>query len=55
MLFVRVAPERCAALQKHLRERGVIAGIGPRTRLVTHLDVHAVQIRHAVAAFKAFF
>lgn len=55
MLFVRVPPQRCAALQAHLRAHGVVAAIGPRSRLVTHLDVSATQIRGAVDAFKAFF
>ena len=55
MVFVRVPAQYVAALQAHLRERGVVAGIAPRTRLVTHLDVSAAQIDSAVAAFKAFF
>jgi threonine aldolase len=55
MVFVRVPAERCAALQAHLRERGVIALVGARTRLVTHLDVDAAGIDRAIAAFRAFF
>jgi len=55
MLFVRVPPQQAAALQAHLRQRGVVAGISARTRLVTHLDVDAAGVARAVAAFKAFF
>jgi len=55
MLFVRVPPAKAAVLQAHLRERGIVAGVSARTRLVTHLDVDAAQIAQAVAAFKAFF
>jgi len=55
MVFVRVPAQHVAALQAHLRERGVVVGIAPRTRLVTHLDVSAAQVVAAIAAFKAFF
>jgi threonine aldolase len=53
MVFVKVAKERCAALQEHLGAAGVIAIIAPRTRLVTHLDVDAAGIDRAVAPFAA--
>jgi hypothetical protein len=33
----------------------VLALVGPRTRLVTHLDVSAAGIDPAVAAFRSFF
>jgi hypothetical protein len=33
----------------------VLALIGPRTRLATHLDVSPAGIDRAVAAFGAFF
>jgi len=54
MVFVRVAPESCAALQAHLAAAGVTAIVSPRTRLVTHLDVDAAGIDHVVAAFAGF-
>ncbi len=54
MVFVRVAPERCAALQAHLAGEGVTAIVSPRTRLVTHLDVDAAGVDRAVAAFAGF-
>jgi threonine aldolase len=55
MVFVGVPAERAGALQAHLREHGVVAGIAARTRLVTHLDIDAAQVAAAVAAFKSFF
>jgi threonine aldolase len=55
MVFVRVPADRTAALKAHLEREGVLALIGPRTRLATHLDVSAAQIDRAVAAFRAFF
>lgn len=55
MVFVRVPAERAQALGAFLRERGVRILPGPRLRLVTHLDVDAAGIDHAVDAFKAFF
>jgi threonine aldolase len=54
MVFVKVAPERCAALREHLAGAGVAAIVSPRTRLVTHLDVDAAGIDAAVRAFASF-
>jgi threonine aldolase len=51
MVFVRVPAAQTAALQAHLRARGVLALVGPRTRLVTHLDVDAAGVEAAVRAF----
>jgi threonine aldolase len=55
MVFVRIPPERAAALKAHLERAGVLALVGPRTRLATHLDVSAAGIDRAVAAFRSFF
>ncbi len=55
MVFVRIPADRTAALKAHLEQHGVLALVGPRTRLVTHLDVAAAGIDRAVAAFRAFF
>jgi threonine aldolase len=55
MVFVRVPTDRCAALQAHLREQGIVALIGPRTRLVTHLDVDTAGVDRVVASVRAFF
>jgi threonine aldolase len=55
MVFVRIPADRAAALRAHLEQAGVLALIGPRTRLATHLDVSADDVDRAVAAFRAFF
>ena len=55
ILFVNVPPEDCAALGEHIRAAGILATIGPRTRLVTHLDVSRFQIDTAIAAFQSFY
>jgi len=54
MVFVKVARERCAALQAHLDAAGVAAIVSPRTRLVTHLDVDSAGVDRAVEAFGTF-
>lgn len=54
MIFARIAPGRCEALQAHLRAAGVLAFISPRTRLVTHLDVDDGGIERAIGAFASF-
>jgi threonine aldolase len=44
-----------AGLRQHLEQNGIVALVGPKLRLVTHLDVDAAAIDRAVAAFAAFF
>ena len=55
LLFVDVAAADVAALQVFLGQCGIIAIVGARTRLVTHLDVSAVDIERVVDAFAAFY
>jgi threonine aldolase len=55
IVYVHVAPKDCAALQGHLAQQGVRALIGPKTRLVTHLDVSEQQIATVIKAFHSFF
>jgi len=56
MVFVRVPPERLAALEAFLRGRGVvILARAASVRLVTHLDVDAAGVDRATAAFRDFF
>ena len=43
-----------AALAAHLAERGILACITPRTRLVTHLDAPRARIDAALQAFRAY-
>lgn len=53
MVFVRIAPDKVQSLAEHLRSNAVLVLPGERMRLVTHLDVDAAGIDHAVTAFRA--
>ena len=55
MLFVRVPEDRCAHLAGLLRANGVLAAVGPHTRLVLHKDVSEEGVERTIAAFKAAF
>jgi threonine aldolase len=54
MVYVEIPAAAAAALTRHLDERGVLASITPRTRLVTHLDVPLPKIDRALQAFRDF-
>ncbi len=54
MLFVDIPDDQVAALGAHLAQRGILASISPRTRLVTHLDVSREGIETTVRAFREF-
>ena len=56
MVFVKVPPERLAALEAFLRGRGVvILAHAASVRLVTHLDVDAAGVDRVTAGFRDFF
>jgi threonine aldolase len=55
ILFVDVPAADVSALQAHLDQHGVIATVGPRTRIVTHLDVSADDVTRVVETFAAFY
>jgi threonine aldolase len=55
MVFAQVPPERVAALKQHLEQNGIVALVGPKLRLVTHLDVDSAAIDRAVEVFVKFF
>jgi len=55
MVFVSIPKESVAKLKQHLEENGVIALVGPKLRLVTHLDVDAKDIDRAVSVFASCF
>jgi threonine aldolase len=54
MVFLDIPEAHVAALRAHLAQRGILASIGPRTRLVTHLDVSREKIEQAVQAFREY-
>lgn len=55
IVFVEVSPEDVKPLAAHLAKAGVTAIVGPRTRLVTHLDVSRADVETVIAAFTSFY
>ncbi|SDE38266.1 L-threonine aldolase [Massilia sp. PDC64] len=55
IFYVEIPEAACAPLREALSRQGIRASIGPHTRLVTHLDVTAADVKTTVAAFEAFF
>ncbi len=55
MVFVSIPAAQVGAFRQHLERQGIAALVGPRTRLVTHLDVDAAAMDRTVEAFAAFF
>ena len=55
MVFVSIPQESVAGLKAHLEKSGIVALVGPRLRLVTHLDVDAAAIDRAIAVFAEYF
>ena len=53
ILFVDLAPERAAGIVERLRARGVLCTGLYRLRFVTHLDVSADDIDHALRVLRA--
>ena len=53
--LVGAAREKSAALQEHLKAQGVLITGLYRLRFVTHLDVDAAGVDHAVAVVRSFF
>jgi threonine aldolase len=54
MVYLRIPAPTVPALKLHLQERGILATIAPRTRLVTHLDLPRRKIAAAAQAFRDF-
>lgn len=54
IVFVRIPTAQVAALAAQLKAEGVLASVGERTRLVTHLDVSRAQIDAVLALFQRF-
>jgi threonine aldolase len=54
VVYVEVPPTEIQGLRAHLKQRGVIAAVVPRTRLMTHMDVTKDEIDVAVRAFRDY-
>jgi threonine aldolase len=55
IFYVEIPEAACAPLREALARQGIRASIGPHTRLVTHLDVTAADVKTTIGAFDAFF
>jgi threonine aldolase len=54
MLYVGIPAPQAAGLKMHLEQRGILATITPRTRLVTHLDLPRAKIEAVLQAFREY-
>jgi threonine aldolase len=54
ILYVDIPVEQVSGLKSHLQERGILATVGTRTRLVTHLDVPRAKIETVLQAFRDY-
>ena len=55
IVFAAIPARHVNGLQQHLAQRGILASIGERTRLVTHLDVSRQGVQEIVQAFGEYF
>jgi threonine aldolase len=55
MIFVDVPAAHCAPLQAALATEGVLIGVGPSTRIVTHLDVNQQSVDKAMGVIARYF
>jgi len=54
ILYVAIPAGQARSLASHLEERGILATVSPRTRLVTHLDLTRTQIDSVLQAFRDY-
>jgi threonine aldolase len=54
VVYIEVPAAQIQGLKAHLRSRGIIATIAPRTRLMTHMDLPRAKIDAAVHAFREY-
>ena len=54
ILYVDIPLDQTEGLKSHLDQRGILATVGTRTRLVTHLDVPRAKIDAVLHAFREY-
>jgi threonine aldolase len=54
VVYIEVAAAQIDGLRAHLRQRGIIASVAPRTRLMTHMDLPRAKIDAAIQAFREY-
>lgn len=55
IFYVEIPPAACDALRVALARERIRATVGPHTRLVTHIDISADDVRRTIDVFTAFF
>lgn len=55
VLFVALPETHCKTLEAFLADQGILMAAAPVTRLLTHLDISAEDVRHVVASIKTYF
>jgi threonine aldolase len=54
VVYIEVVPSHIEALKAHLKHRGVLASVAPRTRLMTHMDLPRAKVDAAIQAFREY-
>jgi threonine aldolase len=54
IVYVHIPEQRAAHLKSYLEQRGILATVRPRMRLMTHLDLSRGQIDKALQAFRDY-
>lgn len=54
VVYIEVAAAQASDLRAHLKARGILATIAPRTRLMTHMDLPRAKVDMALEAFREF-
>jgi threonine aldolase len=54
VVYIEVAAPQIDGLRAHLRQRGILASVAPRTRLMTHMDLPRGKIDRAIEAFRDY-
>lgn len=54
ILYVHIPAMKTGALKAHLEQRGILATVAPRMRLVTHLDLPRDKIETVLQAFRGY-
>ncbi len=55
IFWMEVPAAACAPLRQALERAGIRATVGPKMRLVTHLDISNADVKRTVEVFTAFF
>jgi threonine aldolase len=54
VVYIEVPASQIESLRSHLKHRGVMASVAPRTRLMTHMDLTRAKIGAAIQVFREY-